>query len=149
VIGLFCNSTCLEEIEHVTPHANGNIEGEIEKRIEEYLEILEDIQVMMPVVNKASQNWKDEIEEGEFPLDDFFREKFVDSQFSPRDFGDVIQGLLEAEQLDYDQWRQIATLGFDHCYDQTITALKCISQNDSNDDRQFNARQLLKENNAA
>lgn len=129
-------------------HANGNIEENIEERIDEYLSILREIQKCMAAVNKGVQNWASEIEEGEFPLDDFFNERFLQSQFSPRDFGDVVGTLLEAEQLDFDQWEQIVNKGLELAYDQTIFELKYIVASDNFDDgKKFNADRILRENN--
>lgn len=129
-------------------HANGNIEENIEERIDEYLSILREIQKCMAAVNKGVQNWASEIEEGEFPLDDFFNERFLQSQFSPRDFGDVVGTLLEAEQLDFDQWEQIVNKGLELAYDQTIFELKYIVASDNfDDDKKFNADRILRENN--
>jgi len=127
-------------------HANGNIEESIEERIDEYLSILREIQKCMAVVNKGVQNWANEIEEGEFPLDDFFNERFLQSQFSPRDFGDVVGTLLEAEQLDFDQWEQVAKKGLELAYDQTILALHEIAKNETDDGKRFNAIRILHEN---
>lgn len=127
-------------------HANGNIEENIEARMDEYLGILKEIQRCMPEVNKGVQNWADEIEEGEFPLDDFFRERFLQSQFSPRDFGDIIGTLLEAEQLDFDQWTQVVNKGLELAYNQTIAALRELAVNEPDDDKRFNAIRVLQEN---
>jgi len=129
-------------------HANGNIEENIEERIDEYLSILREIQKCMAAVNKGVQNWASEIEEGEFPLDDFFNKRFLQSQFSPRDFGDIVGTLLEAEQLDFDQWEQIVNKGLELAYDQTIFELKYIVASDNFDDgKKFNADRILRENN--
>jgi len=129
-------------------HANGNIEENIEERIDEYLSILREIQKCMAAVNKGVQNWASEIEEGEFPLDDFFNKRFLQSQFSPRDFGDIVGTLLEAEQLDFDQWEQIVNKGLELAYDQTIFELKYIVASDNFDDgKKFNADRILRGNN--
>jgi hypothetical protein len=102
----------------------------------------------MAVVNKGVQSWANEIEEGELPLDDFFNERFLQSQFSPRDFGDVVGVLLEAEQLDFDQWERVVNKGLELAYNQTIVELKYIVASDSFDDgKKYNADRILRENN--
>lgn len=127
-------------------HANGNIEENIETRIDEYLDILKEIQKCMPKVNKGVQNWSSEIEESEFPLDDFFRERFLQSQFSPRDFGDIITELLEATQLSFDQFQQISNMGFNFSREKTVFSLFEIVLNNSDDYIRYNAIYSLKEN---
>ncbi len=127
-------------------HANGNIEEDIEGRINEYFEVLVEIQKCMKVVNIEFQNWANEIEGGEYPLDDFFRERFLQSQFSPRDFGDIVGTLLKAEQLDFDQWTQVVNKGLDFSYDQTISALHELVENEIDDGKRFNAVRILQEN---
>jgi hypothetical protein len=127
-------------------HANGNIEENIEERIDDYLGILREIQKCMAIVNKEVQNWANEIEEGEYPLDDFFNDRFLQSQFSPRDFGDVVGSLLEAEQLDFDQWEQIVNKGLELAYDKTILALKNLVKNEIDGGKRFNAIRFLQEN---
>lgn len=139
-------ATDLVRIRGTYAHANGNIEENIEIRIDEYFAILKEIQKHMPVVNNAMQNWVDEIEKNEFPLDDFFREKFLQSQFSQYDFGDVIDKLLESPKLDINQWNQFTDKGLELSYEQTIFALRKIAQNETSDNKRFNTIKILKDN---
>jgi hypothetical protein len=136
----------LVDIRGTYAHANGNIEKNIEARISEYLEVLREIQKCMQTVNKAVQNWAGEFEVGEFPLDDFFRERFLQSQFCPHDFGDIIGTLLEAEKPDFDQWTQIVNKGLELAYDQTISVLHSLAKSEINDGKRFNAIRVLQEN---
>lgn len=125
----------LVDIRGTYAHANGNIENNIEVRINEYLGILEEIQKCMSEVNNGVQDWANEIEEGEFPLDDFFSERFLQSQFSPRDFGDIIGKMLETDKLDYKQWEQVVNKGLELAYEQTIFELKYIETIDGFDSK--------------
>src|SRR3972149_1818590 len=120
----------LVEIRGTYAHANGNIEEDIEVRINEYLEILRAVQLCMIEMNNSVQSWADEIEEDEYPLTEFFQERFLISQFSPRDFGDVIGNLLRADRLDSKQWEEVATKGLELADDQTMMALRTAPQND-------------------
>jgi len=130
-------------------HANGEIDEEAESKISEYLSILDHIhkQCVEKEVNRNIQgNWADDIEEGILNLEEFFQAKFLYSQFSPHDFGDVIGDLLKAENLDFEQWEQVVEKGFDLAQSQTIEALKLISQSELDDGRRFNAIRVLHEN---
>lgn len=127
-------------------HANGNIEENIEASIGEYLDILKEIQKCMSEVNKDMQNWVDEIEEDEFPLDDFFRERFLQSQFSPSDFGDIVEGLLKSEKINSDQWDQIVNKGIEISYEKTFAAIRNIEKNDLDSNRRLKATRILREN---
>ena len=122
----------LVEIRGTYAHANGRIEENIEARIDEYLETLKAIQEYMSPVNIGAQDWANEIEE-EYPLEDFFSERFLQSQFSPRDFSDIIGNLLKAQQLDFNQWEQVAYKGLELAYEQTIFELKYIETMESFD----------------
>lgn len=119
----------LVDIRGAYAHANGNIEEDIEVRINEYLEILRAVQLCMSEMNNSVQVWADEIEEDEYPLTGFFQERFLISQFSPRDFGDIVVGLLRTERLDSKQWEEVATKGLELAYDQTMKALSSAPQN--------------------
>jgi len=132
----------LVRIRSTYAHANGNIEEDIEDKIEEYLKVLRTIQLRMLEVNKNTQNWIDEIEEGE-SLEDFFKVRFLQSQFSPYDFGDVISTLLESDKLDEEQWYQVVGKGLELSYNETISALRYILINDLDKDRRANALIIL------
>jgi len=131
-------------------HANGEIDEKAESKISEYLSILDHIhkQCVEKEVNRNIQgNWADDIEEGILDLKEFFQAKFLYSQFSPHDFGDVIGDLLQAENLDFEQWEQVVNKGLELAYDQTIFELKLIASSDEFDeDKKFNADRILREN---
>lgn len=76
----------------------------------------------------------------------FLETRFLDSCFSPRDFGDIIGNLLEAEQLGFDQWEQVVNKGLELSYDQVVVALRSIAVNDLDDGKRFNAIRVLQEN---
>jgi hypothetical protein len=79
-------------------------------------------------------------------MEQFLETHFLDSCFSPRDFGDIVGALLEAEQLDFDQWEQIVNKGLELAYGQTISALHEIAKNETDEGRRFNATRILDEN---
>lgn len=127
-------------------HANGNIEENIEEIIGKYINVLQEVQKCMWIVNKNMYNWVNEIEEGEFPLDYFFMERFLHSQFSKEDFGDIIHTLLSSEELDFDQWQQVVNKGLEISYDKTILSLLEISKNKQDEGKMFNVIRVLYEN---
>jgi|GEM_PF-1523342 len=131
-------------------HANGEIDEEAESKINEYLSILDHIhkQCIEKEVNRNIQrNWAGDIEEGILDLKEFFQTKFLYSQFSPHDFGDVIGDLLKAENLDFEQWEQVVNKGLELAYDQTIFELKLIASSDEFDEgKKFNADRIIREN---
>lgn len=130
-------------------HANGEIDEEAENKISEYLKILRHLQEKCNTraINIAIQgNWAEEIEEGMLSLDEFFQEKFLYSQFSKMDFGEVIGEMLASDNLDFEQWEQVVQKGLDLAYSQTIEALKLISQNEIDNGKRFNAIRVLQEN---
>ena len=127
-------------------HAKGYIEQDIETKIAEYFGWLETLQT---VYRQMSQNvadvWLSEIQVGD-DMEQFLETHFLDSCFSPRDFGDIIGTLLEAEQLDFDQWSQVVNKGLELAYNQTISALLTLAKNETEDGRRFNAIRVLHEN---
>ncbi len=144
--GIISKSKELVEIRSTYAHANGNIEENIDARIDDYLELLQAIQPHIHSVNNAVQQWSSELVPGEYPLDDFFQERFLFSQFSPLDFGDTIPELLETEDIHFEQWEQIINKGLELAYDQTILTLHDIAENDPDESKQFNATRILDEN---
>lgn len=70
---------------------------------------------------------------------------FFDSSFSPRDFGDIIGTLLEAEQLDFEQWVQVMHKGLELAFDQTIYELKRIETIPFDQNKQEKATSILQE----
>ncbi len=132
----------LVEIRGTYAHANGQFEKNIEDRIEEYLEILKTIQLHMAEINKNTQNWIDEIEEGE-SLEYFFNGRLSQSQFSPYDFGDIVSTLLESDILSEEQWYQVVDKGLELSYSNTISALRYILINSSDSDKKVAALNVL------
>lgn len=138
----------LVEVRGKYAHANGNIEEDVGSRIESYLQILDSIQLKFEKVNKALQIWSEEVTQNGGndykSLDEFFVQRFLKSQFSPRDFGDVIKSLLINCNLD--QLRIIADKGIDLSPRKTILALQYIVNSDLEEDKKNEAKAILKEN---
>lgn len=138
----------LVEIRGKYAHANGNIEEDVGSRIDSYLQILDSIQLKFENVNKASQSWNEEIIQNGGndykSIDEFFAQRFLKSQFSPRDFGDVIKSLLINCNLD--QLRIIADKGIDLSPRKTILALQYIVNSDLEEDKRNESKDILKEN---
>uniref|UniRef100_B3EKI2 Uncharacterized protein n=1 Tax=Chlorobium phaeobacteroides (strain BS1) TaxID=331678 RepID=B3EKI2_CHLPB len=94
-------------------HAKGYIEQDIETKITEYFGWLETLQTVYRQMNQnVADLWLSEVEIGD-DMEQFLEIHFLDSCFSPRDFGDIIGTLLEAEQLDFDQWSQVVNKGLE------------------------------------
>ena len=127
-------------------HAKGYIEQDIETKIAEYFGWLETLQTVYRQMNQnVADLWLSEVEIGD-DMEQFLETHFLDSCFSPRDFGDIIGTLLEAEQLDFDQWSQVVNKGLELAYNQTISALLTLAKNETEDGRRFNAIRVLHEN---
>jgi len=127
-------------------HAKGYIEKELELKIVEYFDWLKKLQaVYQPMNQKVADDWLTEIEVGD-DIGQFLETHFLDSCFCPRDFGDIIGKLLEAEQLDFEQWEQIVNKGLEVSYGQTILALHDLAKNELDDGKRFNAIRVLQEN---
>ena len=123
-------------------HANGQIEEDVNARIDEYLEILHHIQNNMSDVNNQIFVIDESIEEFD-DINEYVMETFRDNQFSQKDFGSVILKILETEFLTFEQWEQFIQKGLDYSYEETIQSLEYISKNHSDDERRFNAGQKL------
>jgi len=127
-------------------HAKGYIEQNIETKITEYFGWLETLQTAYRQMNQnVVDHWLSEVEIGD-DMEQFLEIHFLDSCFSPRDFGNVVGTLIEAEQLDFDQWEQVVNIGLELAYDQTILALHEIVKNETDDGKRFNAIRVLHEN---
>ncbi|MBU0546325.1 hypothetical protein KKA13_03670 [Patescibacteria group bacterium] len=127
-------------------HAKGYIEQDMENKIEEYFGWLETLQtVYRPMNQNVADVWLAEIQVGD-DMEQFLETHFLDSCFSPRDFGDIIGILLEAEQRDFDQWTQVVNKGLELAYDQTISALHEIAKIETDDGKRFNTIRVLHEN---
>jgi hypothetical protein len=128
-------------------HANGNSTSiDVENSVNDYLDLMGTIQKSFLQINqKLVDEWLFEIKEGD-DLGEYIESHLLDSRLSPRDFGDVVGTLLEAEQLDFDQWEQVVNKGLELAYDQTIFALHEIAKNETDDGRRYNAIRVLHEN---
>lgn len=127
-------------------HAKGYIEQDLETKIAEYFSWLDTLQnVYRPMNQNIADIWLAEIQTGD-DMEQFLETHFLDSCFSPRDFGDIIKTLLEAEQLDFEQWTQAVNKGLELAYDQTILALHEITKNETDDSKRSNAKRILEEN---
>lgn len=135
----------LVEVRGTYAHANGNIEKDIGSRIKQYLKILESIQSKFKKINQGIQNWCVEVENNSSSAEIFLQERFLYSQFSPRDFGDVIDDLLAAKRIQKDKWIEIINKGLELSYDKTIKILYDIASNHNNIHRK-RAISILKEN---
>ena len=134
---------------NVKAHAQGGIEPDLEVRVGEYLEALKKVQGRYKTLNKeVARSWLDELEEGEYGeyLEQFLENRLVASHLCPRDFGNVIEDLLEYEQLHFEQWKQIVGIGLRLAYNQTISVLRIIAQENIDDAKRFNAIRVLREN---
>jgi len=123
-------------------HANGQIEKDVNARIDEYLEILEHIQEKIHQVNNDIFEIEDSIKELD-DVEEYFSEVFRDNQFSPKDFGSVILEILRSDLLTFEQWEQVISKGIDICYEDTIHVLKYLSENDYDEGRKFQAKEKL------
>lgn len=127
-------------------HAKGYIEQDLDTKILEYFSWLDTLQnVYRPMNQNIADIWLAEIQTGD-DMEQFLETHFLDSCFSPRDFGDIIKTLLEAEQLDFEQWTQVVNKGLELAYDQTILALHEITKNETDDGKRSNAKRILEEN---
>lgn len=127
-------------------HAKGYIEQDVEGKIEEYLGHLSKIQGIYRSINtNIAIQWLTEIKEDD-DLDEFLETHFLDSCFSPYDFGDILGTLLEAKHLNFDQWSQIVNKGLDFAFGQTISALKNLSKDNLGDKKMLRVIEIFKEN---
>lgn len=127
-------------------HAKGYIEQDIETKLLEYFGWLKKLQtVYCPMNQNVANVWLAEIQAGD-DIEQFLETHFLDSCFSPRDFGDIIGTLLEAEKFDFEQWIQVLNKGLEISHDQTIPVLHEIAINEIHDGKRFNAIHILHEN---
>ena len=133
-------------------HANCNMEDEIDEKIDSYLKVLNSIQLKFKNINNSSQNWAKELQEEcgseDGAINEFFEQRFLQSQFSPRDFGDIIQNLLIASSAEQLKW--ISSKGLDDFYCnnlETINGLKYIAKNDTISRKRLIATEILSKNN--
>ena len=131
-------------------HANGEVDELAEQKVGQYFEILNHLQEIFSTakINQHIQgNWSEDLNDGEYPIDEFLDEKFLYSQFSPLDYGDVLLEILLSENLDFDQWIQFVEKGIELCPEQTQGVLKnIILQENIADEIKFNAQKILDEN---
>ncbi|MEX0910063.1 MAG: hypothetical protein WDZ75_02080 [Candidatus Paceibacterota bacterium] len=127
-------------------HAKGGIEQKLEEKVDLYLQVAESIQQKFKSHNEqTADSWLSEIVEGD-DLDQFLENRFLDLGITPLDFGDIIGAILEAEQLDFDQWEQVVNKGLEFAYDQTISVLKDLAISEADEGRGFSATRVLREN---
>lgn len=127
-------------------HAKGYIEQDLETKIAEYFGWLGTLQnVYRPMNQNVANVWLSQIQAGD-DIEQFLETHFLDSCFTPHDFGDVIGTLLEAQQIDFDQSKQIISKGLELAYEQTISALHAIAKNNLDCGRRFHALRVLDEN---
>ena len=136
----------IDERNNNLAHAKGGIEQKLEEKIDLYLQAIESIQQKFKIHNEQmANNWLEEIAE-EDDISQLLENRFLKLGISPSDFGDIIGTLLEAEQLDFEQWEQVVKKGLELIYDQTVFALHEIAKNETEDRRRFNAILVLQEN---
>lgn len=127
-------------------HAKGYIEQDVETKLMEYFDWLEKSQTAYLSMNReVAVRWIEEIEASD-NMEQFLEIHFLDSCFSAYDFGNVVGILLEAEQIDFDQWGQVVNKGLELAYDQTISALINFLKNGTDKGKRFNAIRVLHEN---
>lgn len=127
-------------------HAKGYIEQDVKTKIEEYFGWLETLQnVYHPMNQNVADVWLAEIQVGD-DMEQFLETHFLDSCFSPRDFGDVIGKMLETDKLDFEQWEQVVNKGLELVYNQTIFELKYIETiNGFNQKKKSKATSILQD----
>jgi len=136
----------IDERNNNLAHAKGGIEQKLEEKIDLYLQVAESIQQKFKSHNEQmASSWLGEITEGD-DIDQILENRFLDSSITPNDFGDIIEMLLRAEQLDFEQWEQIVNKGLELVHDQTISALYEIAEIETDDGKRFNAIRVLQEN---
>jgi hypothetical protein len=129
-------------------HANDEIDEKAEEKINDYLEVLEHIQEKFREkgVNRDIQgDWSLDIEEGVYPLDEFFEEKFLYSQFSQKDFSDIIEPLIISDNLDFDQWKAVVDKCLELIPEEAMRCLKNQIIIEEDEDRRFNMEEIIKE----
>ncbi len=114
-------------------HAKGGIEQNLEKKLSGYVSVLESIQKScVQICQNLAEEWIAEVKNGD-DVGESIESYLLDSRFSPRDFGDVMETFLHTKQLDFEQWEQIVNKGLVLAYDQTIFELKYIETIDGFD----------------
>jgi hypothetical protein len=127
-------------------HAKGHIEPNLDNKIIEYFQWLEVIQnAYLPMNCLVVDSWIAEIEKGD-NIESFLEKHFLDSCFSPRDYGDVIKKLLDSKKISFEQWQQVINKGIEVSYDQTILVLRSIIVKKSKNRKISKAIQILREN---
>ncbi len=140
------NKELVDERNDNLAHAKVGMEQNLENKLDAYISVLDSIQKRCGQMNhNLAEEWIAEIKPGD-DLNEFIEAYLFDSRVSPRDFGDIVGKLLEAEQLDFEQWEQVVNKGLELAYDQTILALQRIAENDIDDGKKFNATRILEEN---
>ena len=129
-------------------HAKGGIGQDIEKKIKEYIDIIDNVQKCCLTINQQIVNrWIEEIEVDD-SMEQFLEIHFLDSRLSPRDFGDTVGGLLKSEKLNFEQFEQVVNKGLELSYNQTIFEIKSITfSNDFDVIKKDFLYKTLKENN--
>ena len=136
----------IDERNNNLAHAKGGIEQKIEEKLNLYLQEVENIQQKFKSYNEEmAKNWLGEISE-ENDIDQLLENWFLDSSITPRDFGDIIETLFEAKQLDFDEWIQVVNKGLELCYDEAISTLHEIVGNKTDKTKMANAIKVLEEN---
>ena len=92
-----------------------------------------------------AEAWITEIKAGD-DLSEFIESYLFNSRVSQRDFGDIVGRLLDAEQLDFEQWEQVVNKGLELAYDQTVLALQKIAENDIDEGKRLNSKRILQKN---
>lgn len=125
-------------------HANGQIERDVNARVDEYLEILDHIQAKISSVNKTVLMIDEGVQELD-ELDDYLPEKFIETQFSPKDVGSVILNMLQTKVLTENQYNRVISCGIDYCRKETLDALRFLTENELDDSKRIIAQKRLPE----
>jgi hypothetical protein len=127
-------------------HAKGGIEQDLERKLVEYVAVLESIQKGCVKINqKLADEWISEIKIGD-NMEEFLESNFLDIRISSRDFGDIIGKLLKSEKLDFDQWIQTVDKGLGLAHPQTISVLSELIKNETDKGKRSNIIHILHEN---
>ncbi len=125
-------------------HAQGGIERKLDEKINKYIQAIEEVQKSIIHLNKdVSINWLYDMRACE-DIDQYLESNFLISGLTRSDFGDIMEDLFKAEQVNSEQWQQLVDKGFELSRDKTIIALRNIAKDGSfSEEKRFNVMQAL------
>lgn len=123
---IILNANVLIENRSSYAHANGDIENDVDLGIKNYLNILYKVNCNMYEINNLYQDWINEIDKDEYPLDQFFEERFLTSHYSKSNFIDLVKNFIISTKITDIQARWIIYKSIDFDIDRTIEILNDI-----------------------